>query len=178
MKIKELKENLQLREYSYPLADKINPLLYEQIKELNDPSKKPPNINAQFTGWHLKSKEVNTIVQWVNNLLDTYWTKVNGELYHFRCTEVWGVLYKEGDYISPHQHSPSIYSFVYYVTTPKGSSPLVFSTSGKRIKPVAGNVVLFESRLLHEVPRNKCSERCVISGNFIYPRNSGTLGIY
>ncbi len=172
--IKYVNEKLVVSEYIYPYADKVKSKLQSQIESLNDPIRKPSNINAQFTGWHLQSKEANNIVQWVSDLMthDFLWS-----VYTLKCVELWGVLYKKGDYITKHQHTPSLYSFVYYVNAPKGSSPLKFSTSGYKVKAQEGKVVIFDSRLDHEVPFNRGENRCVVSGNFIWDKETGTAGI-
>tara|TARA_B100000131_G_scaffold31686_1_gene29492 strand:+ start:168 stop:707 length:540 start_codon:yes stop_codon:yes gene_type:complete len=171
----EIKENLLVFEFDYPFAERVNPILQSQIKERYQQPKlgkgaqewQPENIHANFTGFNFDSKEVTNLAQWVsNNLTNTL--KIS-----LKIAEIWGVLYNEGDYTTPHQHAPSLYSFTYYVNAPKGSSPLVFTTSGKKIKPEVGKVVLFESRLVHHVPPNKCFERCAISGNFIWDRPTG-----
>ena len=42
-----------------------------------------------------------------------------------------------------HDHYPHCtIVFVYFVNTPKGSSPLVFPTSGKKVKAEAGTLVI------------------------------------
>ena len=142
IKDKRINEKLLVLERIYPFADRINPFLQSQIVLLDSPATKPSNINAQFTGWHLEGKEVNNLVKWVSNIItnDILWTT-----YILKCVEVWGVLYKKGDYITEHQHSPSLLSFVYFVNTPKGSSPVKFVTSGYKVKPEAGKVVIFDS---------------------------------
>tara|TARA_B100000287_G_C20482844_1_gene721847 strand:+ start:339 stop:866 length:528 start_codon:yes stop_codon:yes gene_type:complete len=172
--IRFLKERLGTCEYEYPFAKKVNSILERQIKELYDPSQIPPNINAHFTGWHLDSKEVRNLVRWVSDLVCRDFISQTSTL---MSSEVWGVMFKEGDYITEHAHTPSIYSFVYYVNTPKGSSPLIFSTSGYKVKPKEGKLIIFDSALLHKVPPNKCNNRCVISGNFIWDKPTGTFGV-
>ena len=174
IKDKRINEKLLVLERIYPFADRINPFLQSQIVLLDSPATKPSNINAQFTGWHLEGKEVNNLVKWVSNIItnDILWTT-----YILKCVEVWGVLYKKGDYITEHQHSPSLLSFVYFVNTPKGSSPVKFVTSGYKVKPEAGKVVIFESRLIHEVPPNRGEDRCIVSGNFIWDKETGTANI-
>ena len=171
-----IREKLQVQEYKYPFAEKVNPLLESQIREVWDTRDKPDNMNAQFTGFHFErdNKSAQNISRWVSDLIRKDCIKYPVNL---KCVELWGVLYNEGDYITSHQHGPSLYSFVYFVNTPKGSSPLVFETSGHKIKPEAGKVVIFESRLIHKVPPNKCNGRVTISGNFIYPREVGTFGL-
>ena len=59
----------------------------------------------------------------------------------------------------------ALYAFVYFVNSPKGSSPLVFTTSGKRIKPEEGKILIFPPQLFHHVPKNKCDGRITLSGN-------------
>ena len=166
-----IRERLKIEEYNYPFADKVKSQLQSQITLLS--ASGPSNINAQFTGWELQGKEVDNIIKWISNLITKDFVPDGG--FTLKCSELWGVLYKEGDYITEHDHSPSLYSFSYYVNVPKGSSPLVFVTSGRKIKPEEGKLVIFESRLLHKVPTNKCKDRCVISGNFIYNKE---IGIY
>ena len=63
------------------------------------------------------------------------------------------------------------------VNAPKGSSPLVFVTSGRKIKPEAGKVVIFESRLNHAVPKTKSTDRCIISGNFVWDKGVGVYNL-
>ena len=173
--IKDITEKLFLCEDNYPFADKVNPILYQQIRSSYDigGQSKPSNINAHFTGWDFKSKEVSNLVRWIGDLITRDFGNIQPRNLNFKCSELWGVLYKPGDYITQHNHSPSLFSFAYYVNAPTGSSPLVFTTSGKKIKPEAGKVVIFESRLNHKVPSNKCNDRCVISGNFIYESDGG-----
>lgn len=167
-----INEKLQIEEYNYPFADKVNPLLESEIKKAR--GHKPSNIHAHFTGFYFdrNNKLAQNLSCWVSDLIRRDFIQKKVDL---KCAELWGVLYKEGDYITEHNHSPSLYSFSYYVNVPKGSSPLVFVTSGRKIKPEAGKVVIFESRLIHKVLPNKGNGRCIISGNFIYDKE---VGIY
>ena len=182
MRHREVYEKLRVLEYTYPFASKANPILEEQIVHLSDDTtsplsilklKKPDNINAQFTGWQYRTKESERLVQWIGDLIsrDLLWSK-----YTVKPVEVWGVLYKKGDYITSHAHTPSLFSAVYYVNAPKGSSPLVFSTTKKKVIPAAGKLVIFESRLVHEVPPNKGDGRCMVSANYIWDKDFGTFG--
>tara|TARA_B100000287_G_scaffold349756_1_gene338408 strand:+ start:942 stop:1472 length:531 start_codon:yes stop_codon:yes gene_type:complete len=174
--IKHIREKLIVGEYNYPFADKVNPLLESQIKERWDTKVKPSNIHAHFTGFHFDrdNKSAQNLSRWVGDLIRKDFTQSPVDL---TCVELWGVLYNKGDYIERHQHYPSLFSFVYFVNAPKGSSPLVFHNSGHKIKAETGKVVIFESRLIHKVPPNKSTGRCIISGNFIYAKNVGTFGL-
>lgn len=159
--MKYLRERLKIKEYLYPYPEKINPALYSLVDGLEDDLEKYPNVHAKMTKWNLKGSEVILLLQWVKSLINRDFTTDICE-----CKSVWGVMYNEGDYIGKHNHVSS-YSFSYYVNVPKGSSPLIFSTSGHRVKPEVGKLVLFESRLDHYVPPNKGKQRCIISGNFV-----------
>ena len=79
---------------------------------------------------------------------------------------MWGLLYNKGDEVTSHHHGGNLFSFSYYVSAPKGSSPLIFTTSGYKIKPKEGQLIIFDSRLIHHIPKDKSEGRCVIVGNF------------
>ena len=78
-------------------------------------------------------------------------------------------------YQESHWHLPYHWSFVYYENTPRGSSPLVFTQSRKRIRVKEGNFVIFPAGVEHYVPRNKCDERSAVAGNFYY-MNEAEMG--
>ena len=173
-----VKEELLVAEYYYPLANEINPLLYDFIVKSKPNSKKPVNIKAKQPGWHLQGKEIEQLLNWIcdmfiSDFCDSQFQKTSS----WTCAEMWGVLYGEGDKITRHQHEPSLYSFTYFVNTPKGSSPLVFTTSKKKIKAESGKLIIFSSRIKHHVPPNRCKDRCSIAGNFINLSKEGTYGI-
>ena len=139
----------------YPGSEKLNPKLHRLILE---------KVYGSNKGAIQTSDYVIKIIRGVVEHQPSW------ELY---LSDLWGQYYNKGDFQDVHNHNPAHWSFVYYVNAPKGSSPLVFTTSGKKIKPEAGKVVIFESRLNHKVPSNKCNDRCVISGNFIYESDGG-----
>ena len=76
--------------------------------------------------------------------------------------------YDKGDYTQTHHHSFVLYAFVYFIKTPKGSSPLVFTKSGKKIKAEEGKVVIFPGVLRHHVPKNRCDDRIIVAGNVVF----------
>ena len=76
----------------------------------------------------------------------------------------WLANYGRGDWTARHDHG-SWYSYVYFVRTPRGSSPLIFTTSGKRIKAQEGKVVIFPGNIMHHVPPNRGVERMTLAGN-------------
>lgn len=100
-----------------------------------------------------------------------------------------------GSYHNSHRHSNSVFSGAYYINVPRGSPDLVFSSqiqpyleivpreytvvnSTAWTMPVScGDLVLFPSNLLHEVPENHCGEeRYTLSFNTFIRGEIGAKG--
>ena len=83
----------------------------------------------------------------------------------------WFVKYNKGDYTLSHTHDPCLYSFVYFINAPEGSSPLVFTSNNQSVEAKKGRVVIFPASLEHHVPINECENRIILSGNtyFLQP---------
>ena len=88
-----------------------------------------------------------------------------------KLTHLWGQLYNEGDFQESHDHVPHDYTFVFYVNTPEGSSPIVFDSSMEEIQPTSGMLLVFPGWVKHSVPKNKCEGRSIIAGNLSVPDN-------
>ena len=54
---------------------------------------------------------------------------------------------------------------MYFIKTPEGSSPLIFTESGEEVKAKEGITVIFPSHLYDHVPPNECEDRVTMSGN-------------
>ena len=152
--------------YEYPCAETLNPKLHNIILE------KAVNrdFGATMTSWKECSdiKEFRTIADWVYKIILGFDEKID-EIFDLKLKELWGQYYNKGDYQISHQHNPLSWSFVYFVKAPKGSAPLVFTSSNKKIVPKAGMLVLFPSWVEHYVPKHKCEEiRSIVSGDFFY----------
>ena len=89
--------------------------------------------------------------------------KKNGSIVNF-----WGNVYKKGDYAQSHNHLHYDYSFAYFVKVKWYNSPLVFSNSGKKIRPKEGRYIIFPGCLKHHVPKHRYNhDRITLSGNYI-----------
>jgi len=93
------------------------------------------------------------------------------DTYDMEITHLWGQLYNEGDFQESHDHVPHDYTFVFYVNTPEGSSPIVFDASMEELHPRPGSLLVFPGWVKHSVPKNKCEGRSIIAGNFSVPHN-------
>ena len=153
-----------------------------RLLEFFPPSKLPNYTNIQGTQCNLREEErtssMRLLIEWVDRLIMerySYSTPDSGaqEFNSKGRTNIWFAKYNKGDYTKDHDHCPfAIFSFVYFLNCPKGSSPLVFSTSGKRIKAEEGKVIIFSSHVRHGVPPNKCENRITLAGNMGYDLNT------
>ena len=161
-------QRTQVHTYEYPFAERLNPKLHDIILE------KAVNrdFGATMTSWKecFDIKEFRTIADWVQKIILGFNQKVVIDpIFDLKLKELWGQYYKKGDYQIEHHHNPLSWSFVYFVKAPKGSAPLVFTSSNKKIVPKAGMLVLFPSWIEHYVPKHKCEEiRSIVSGDFVY----------
>ena len=162
-------EKAKIHVEQYPYAEKVNPVLHRLIVERSVHE----DMGAIMTDWEsFDVREFKLIGDYATNLI-TGW---NREIYtptrRFGLTlqNIWGQWYRKGDFQVSHDHIPHQWSFVYFVNTPRGSSPLVFTTSNKKVAAKAGNMVIFPSWVRHQVPPNKCEGRSVVAGNFYYVR--------
>ena len=90
----------------------------------------------------------------------------NSEKDRYFMIDFWGNIYRKGDYTKEHKHLPCIFSCVYFLKSKWYHSPLVFSDSGKKIRPKEGTFVIFPSHLRHLVPKHRYNEtRITLSGN-------------
>ena len=159
-------QRTQVHTYEYPFAEKLNPKLHDFIME------KAVNrdFGATMTTWaecfHIK--EFRTIGDWVHKLILGFNEQID-PVFDLKLKELWGQYYKKGDYQITHFHHPNAWSFVYFVKAPKGSAPLLFTSSNKKIVPKSGMVAVFPSWLEHRVPKHKSEEiRSIVSGDFVY----------
>jgi hypothetical protein len=83
----------------------------------------------------------------------------------------WFAKYNKGDRTLSHTHFPCLYSFVYFVNAPEGSSPLVFTSSDQSVEAKKGRVVIFPASLEHHVPVNECDNRIVLAGNTYFSQS-------
>ena len=174
-----INENLEILEYIHPLHQSLNEKIvkesltfkYRHGDEMRMMDGSTSNVKAlQTTDKTIMSDSLGKIYYWILTILRDYYKGWN---YHINSS--WVSIYKKGDYTKPHCHVPASFAFNYFIKTPKGSSPLIFTTSGKRIKAEEGKLTIFPGSSVHEVPKNKCDNRIVLSGN-IFPNIFGELG--
>jgi hypothetical protein len=168
----------------HPHYQSLNMKLMEDVKKFKffSPKNNTHTTNIQGSQYNFHSKDLwtpsmNLIVDWVYMLVrEKVRATINAgamENDGNPTTNLWFARYNKGDYTFDHDHAWfALVAFVYFVNSPPGSSPLVFSTSGKKIKAEEGKVVIFPGTLRHGVPPNKCDNRIVLAGNIGYDLNT------
>ena len=120
------------------------------------------NVKAYQTAGPIKSHALYVLRKWIKNVIVE--SKI---LRNPIISDYWLAFYQKGDHTVPHHHQPTLYAFNYFIKTPKGSSPFVFTTSKIEIEPEEGKLVIFPSFLVHEVPKNECDDRVIFAGNLV-----------
>ena len=165
----------------FPKASELNSILYDRVCEnfySKEESRNKDGLAGRRTGFNFHTqniKEVDVLLTWIKNLLPEVSVKFASEnaeeIYHFnqqhfKLIGCWGAHYNRGEGLQKHNHFPYTISFVYYVRTPKGFSPLIIEDVNIDVKE--GQCAFFLAHQYHSVQPNNCDGRCVIAGNFLY----------
>tara|TARA_B100000427_G_C15302197_1_gene504521 strand:+ start:73 stop:570 length:498 start_codon:yes stop_codon:yes gene_type:complete len=148
----------------YPSADSIEVDYFPLTSEVYNADGGLTNIRALQTEvyYDVVDSSIQDLFDWAMDLLP------QADISKHKVDHYWIAKYNSGDYTLSHSHYPCLYSFVYFVNSPKGSSPLVFTTSGQSIEAKQGRIVIFPGILEHYVPKNECDNRVIISGNVFF----------
>ena len=162
------RENLEIQVYHHPYYQSLNGKLMDELSRLSFISHDKNIYHTNIKGSQLnfsnrpKPKGIVLIENWAKQIIQDN-CKIHSIDFNFTT---WVAKLDKGQQTLEHDHLYlSSYSFVYFVNTPKGSSPLVFPTSRKRIKAESGKLVLFPPSLRHKVPINKCDNRITVASN-------------
>ena len=160
--------------FEYPYND-INDKLYNIIDSW---SKREIKGGAQITPMNIhehKIDDIDKILAYVMKCIPNTAYKLgegnnqgnrNYNLDEFKIAECWGILYDKGQHVIKHNHFPYCLSFVYFIKSPRGSSPLIIE--GKRIKAEEGKIVIFHANQTHWINSSRTNGRCCLVGNIRY----------
>jgi len=153
-------EQIEFVTVEHPMGEQLRQLLLHESKTIDYNMSYKTNVQASMTDWEVETKGIKMIDEWITqDILGVY------EKYKMILSNVWFAKYSKEEYTRSHAHLPAVFSFVYFIQSPVGSSPLVFTHSKTEIEPKEGLLVLFPSVLYHHVPPNKCDDRIVLAGN-------------
>ena len=160
----QITQKLEIIIENYPKYKSLN-------KKLLLECKKCPQNNNYYTniiGTKLFVEDdpySESILNWVIKILKKKFHNINSEPLNYNKS-MWFAQYNEGDYTKVHSHEPyAVFSWVYFVNCPKGSSPLILNTT--KIKAEEGKLVIFPAFIKHYVPKNKCKNRITLVGNML-----------
>ena len=139
-------ENLIQRDSSFR---ELNKKLEYSIRKTGDEMNRVTNVQANMTNYktHLSNIHFKTLG---NTVIELCREGMQNK-HEFVVCDMWGAIYKKGDWTKSHQHWPYTWSFTYYVKVSEKTSPLVF---------------IWPSIVLHEVPKQEVDEeRIMIAGN-------------
>ena len=160
----KLRENVNIIIENYPFYETLNPKLMEDVSNINFENSYQTNVYGKMSSWRIHSPNIEIIHSWVTQLINRDSKYPTGIL---KFNDTWFAVYDEGDFAHIHDHHRVVFSFVYFINCPQGSSPLIFTTSGKRIKAEEGKLVIFPGLTKHHVPKNKCKNRVILAGNVV-----------
>ena len=166
----KVKEYLPVIIEKHPHYKSINKKLMEQIDSLlfEKAEKLPYYTNVRGEQYNFGNGDIGPTIKliekWITELIATNIIRTS----HLRSFRFWfsRLNDEKGQLTYNHDHLVNAtFGAVYFVNTPKGSSPLVFTESGKRIKAEEGKIVIFPASLRHKVPQNRCKNRITLSCN-------------
>lgn len=138
--------------------------LADAVLSHEDPHQRETNVQAHMTAWNmLAHPEFAAIAAEAEAIVrDWYWVNA-GRQVDTETTGCWGLAYSPGDWCRPHQHLPDSYSWVYYVSVPKGAR---LEFAGHTHECHAGQGIVFPSYVEHWVPTHTSEHmRICVAGN-------------
>ena len=144
----------------------LNPILEKFIRQQGDRINHKSNVKAQMTEWNMQieagGEHFQELVNWVREIS----LEISPVQFIPDCYDVWGAVYKKGDYTISHDHWPAIWSWTYYVNVTSQCSPLVFTNTDYKVQPTNGLLVMFPGWVKHKVlPQENDHERVMVAGN-------------
>tara|TARA_E500000331_G_C17057567_1_gene626740 strand:+ start:260 stop:778 length:519 start_codon:yes stop_codon:yes gene_type:complete len=157
-----IEEQVEIFLESHPMGESLRRIILDESKTIDYNMSYKTNVQASMSSWTEDTPGIKMIEEWIfNDPLGAYLNKG----FKLVMNNAWFAKYSKGEYTKTHMHIPAVFSFVYFVQSPPGSSPLVFTYSKKEIEPEEGKLVMFPSMVYHHVPPNKCDDRIVLAGN-------------
>ena len=147
--------------------DEMNKNIIEQIRKTGDVQDYKTNVKAYMTNWDMRGKPgfdklEKIIMDMVNYLSKIYYNRPINP----RVENLWGMIYKKGDYAMVHDHWPSLWSGVYYIEVPNNSGDLFFPQLKQTMAPKKNQMIVFEGKTRHGVRESLSDkERIAVSFN-------------
>ena len=173
MKVISVKHKADIIKGEYQFADRVKSEVLSLLKVCNPIPQNNSNVKASIHTeweWELDNITFRNLKAYIREEIEKYYKPggtSSGTREYLIDKNFWANVYEKGDYAQSHCHKPYDFSFAYFVKSNWYDSPLVFSDSGKRIRPKEGTFVAFPAYLMHHVPQHRYNDtRITLSGNF------------
>ena len=170
------KDHILVGDYLFP--NKVKEQVLSLLKVCNPIPQENSNVKAVLhTEWDWEPDNITfrNLKEYIREEIEKNYrpgAMSGGGRIPINCGNFWANVYEKGDYAQSHDHKPNDYSFAYFVKAKWYDSPLVFTDSGKRIRPKEGKYVIFPAYLKHHVPKNRYNhQRITLSGNLLIDRS-------
>ena len=176
MKVISVKHKADIIKGEYQFADKVKSQVLSLLKVCSPIPQDNSNVKASIhTEWDWEPDNITfrNLKEYIREEIEKHYKPGDtsgGSRIFVRVGSFWANVYEKGDYARPHCHKPNDFSFAYFVKSKWYYPPLVFTDSGKRIRPKEGTFVIFPSYLKHSVPKHRYNDtRITLSGNLDIP---------
>ena len=172
MEVISVKHKANIIKGEYQFADKVKSEVLSLLKVCNPIPQNNSNVKASIhTEWNWEPDNITfrNLKSYIIEEIEKHFkpgSRSGGARGYLREGRFWANVYKKGDYAQSHCHKPVAFSFAYFVKSKWYDSPLVFTDSGKRIRPKEGTFVAFPGYIMHHVPKHRYNDtRITLSGN-------------
>ena len=163
----------------YQFADRVKEQVLSSLKSCNPIPQDNSNVKASVhTEWDWEPDNITfrNLKGFIREEIERYFkpgSMSSGVRSWLKISNFWANVYEKGDYAQSHSHKPYDFSFAYFVKSNWYYSPLVFTDSGKLVRPKEGRFVAFPAYLKHHVPKHRHNKsRITLSGNLLINRES------
>ena len=159
----------------YFFHEELKSEVLDLLKVAYSISREHSNVKAFHTDWDWEPEnlKIRNVKAFILSEIEKFYEpgKVSdGTPYRVRYKSFWANVYHKGDYAQSHCHKPFHYSVAYFLKCKWYDSPLVFTESGKRVRPKEGRFVAFPAHMKHHVPKHRYNDtRITLSANFCIP---------
>ena len=147
------------------ILELLNNDLTKIIKMVGDTQNRKTNVKADMTDWFMQREY--QIFNSVGDIAIKFAQEASPCEVQFELYDIWGAVYKRGEFTKAHDHWPHPWSFSYYVKS-DGTTPITFpdDPAYHYLYPKTNDIVLFPGILRHGVPiHDSDEERIIVSGN-------------
>ena len=178
MKVISVKHKADIIKGEYQFADKVKREVLSLLKFCNPIPQDKTNVKASIhTEWDWEPDNITfrNLKSYIREEIEKNYkpgVMIGSDGRNMlKVGNFWANVYEKGDYAQSHNHKPNDYSFAYFVKSKWYYPPLVFSDSGKMIRPKEGTFVAFPAYLMHHVPKHRYNDtRITLSGNLLINR--------